>query len=115
MTTRERTDYMARHAARIATFTAAIPTISFGSYKPYDPSVFMDTALQPLRNALLADGHDNDGIVPYNSMFLPGSDSVALQGVDHAMPVMASHFPDFDRARFSNALLTLVLNRVHNQ
>lgn len=56
-------------------------------------------------------GFENDGLMPIDNTFLPGASRVYdLAGPDHAAVVLPLGTPwDFDRVRFTQALLSLVL------
>ncbi len=110
LTCADRKPYMADNAGAIAEITAAIPVISVATWKD---SVHgqVDTALEPVRDLLLVQGIRSDGVVPVDSVLLPGADLIKLPGLDHGATVSPSRYIKFDRVRFFKALLLTLFNR----
>jgi hypothetical protein len=107
--TAQRAAYYREHAADIKELTAEVPYITFGSWKNDEPAR-IDTVLEPLRNAMLKTGLDNDGLVPVKSALLPGADHIAVEGLDHLVTVMGEgHILELDRGAFVRTLLLMMI------
>jgi len=104
-----RKDYQSRNADAILAVTSAIPVISFGSYKNKEKNR-IDTVLKLFRDLMADAGIKNDGLVPVSSAMLPGSNKISVGGVDHAATVLAVAVPEFDRTRFIQTMLVMLLS-----
>ncbi|HAF94646.1 MAG: hypothetical protein A2X34_03990 [Elusimicrobia bacterium GWC2_51_8] len=105
----QREKYCQEHLADINEIVAAVPVISFGSWKDKEYSK-IDTILKPLRDVLLRMGFKNDGQVPIYSTLLPGAGYISIEGPDHFVTVMSTGpILKFDRDRFTKTLLLMLV------
>lgn len=107
---KSRVAYQDKNAAAILKLTAAIPAISFGSYKNRE-KFKLDTVFKLFRDFMADAGMKNDGLVPVTSAMLPGSNKIAVQGPDHFATVIPVAYPPFNRLRFIQTMLTMLLAR----
>jgi hypothetical protein len=113
LTTERTSAYLRRNAAAIARLTSDVPVISVATWVDKKPRGVQDTGLKPLRNYLLKKGYRNDGLVPYESAILPGSDYVLLPDADHGATAQPTRL-DFDRKAMTRAVISMVMKRRHN-
>lgn len=100
-----RAEYHEQHREVIARLLETVPTLCFASH--LTRAQLRTTFLVPTVELIGAKfGLPNDGLVPATAAQLEGARVVAIDGVDHAMPVMPS-LGDFDRIRFTTALLAV--------
>jgi len=78
-----RSPYMAEHMIEIAETISEIPTLSVASTKP-EVKWNWDTRFEPyFRDYLWKQGVENDGLIPWQSAVLPGTNYVRIDGLDH--------------------------------
>jgi hypothetical protein len=103
--TRDRVEYLRRHAEEIARTVAEIPTVAFGSAAPRSRS-----ALRTVTAPFFAGEPNNDGLMSVERTIIPGARIVHdLDGPDHGDAVM--HVPGsrgWNRVRLTYALLRLL-------
>ena len=113
MTLDVRAEYMRAHADFFSGLPAQIKILSFAAWKKNSGFFRWDTDFKPIRDFMLNfDGMENDGLVPWKSAIFPGSDFVALEGVDHVAAVHSSRWIEFDRLRFTCVLLKMLGKRL---
>ena len=113
LTRRARCEYYNRNRHVLGRLTKSLPVLCFASENPPGPNAnntFL--MLRSSRDSMYDMGIPNDGLVPIESAILPGSYYVRTSGVDHAVPVMPSAFLDFDRKRFTCAMLSIGLELI---
>lgn len=119
MRTDVRSQFLEQHAPAIAAACGKVPVLSFASWKAPSSSWRQDTWLKSRDYMKDAKGTliQNDGLVPAESAVLradgrPVGYFIQVEGIDHALPVMrSSYWPNFDRARFTQALLKVWLTQ----
>lgn len=79
----ERSPYMYEHSVEIGDLISEIPTLSVSTTKP-DVKWNWDTRFEPyFRDYLWKRGLENDGLIPWQSAVLPGTNYVKIEGLDH--------------------------------
>lgn len=110
-----RFNYMLENHQEINKLNKQISIISFTSTQEDNPNRF-DTLFETVRFLFMKDIR-SDGLVPTDSQFLPHSDYIFLNDVDHVMPVKDIPLLDltFDRSSFTKGLLILLLNKIQKR
>ena len=106
-----RQKYAQQHWQDFLNISKNVPTISFASWK--NRTLFRDTLLAGARNRMLRMGFKNDGMVPMISEILPGSDFVAIEGVDHLTSIVDTKVIKFDRNKMNKTLFYMMFRRLH--
>jgi len=107
----ERNRFQDSNQAAIREIIAKVKIISFASWKAEEKHK-MDTMLEIPRDFMLKSGIASDGLVPVESAILPGSDYVAIFGIDHIVSVMNNDSVlKCDRARLTRTLLLMILSK----
>lgn len=107
----ERHSFISENQSEIDAIQREIPVISFGSWKD-DIIGKWDTVFEPyFRDQMATGGLETDGVVPWKSTILPGSSYIAIEGVDHLQPIGAFELERFDRVKFLQALLHMLLHK----
>lgn len=113
MTVQARRNYFQENAVFLTRLVQQIPIISFASWKNFNLLNLGDTIFALTRDFILAvDSMDNDGLVPWKSEVFPGSEYIAIEGLDHTAAVHGSPNIRFDRARFSKTMYSLLTKRI---
>jgi hypothetical protein len=111
MRVEERVPYMKSHEHEIRQMMQAIPTLIFASWKRDEPGDW-DTPFEPFfRDQMARAEIKSDGIIPVNSMLIPGADVIVREGTDHVTTIGAIQLRPFDRVRFLQSLLKLWLQK----
>ncbi len=111
MRMQDRLLYMQRFAPQIAEVAATIPIVSFGGHA-HEVKGRWDTVFEPyFRDQLEAARIESDGIVPWRNTILPEGSFVVGQGVDHLMPIGSIDFTSFDRVRFLQSMLKVLIHK----
>ena len=107
----ERVPYMETNQKEISDLVSKIPVITFGGDVD-DVAGRWDTVFEPyFRDQLIAAGIESDGVVPWRNTVIPGNPYIRAKGVDHVMPLGNISFMPFDRIRFIQSMLKLLLER----
>jgi hypothetical protein len=103
----DRQEFIKVHSEEIIHLQKKIPLISFSAFIP-NKKRHLDTRFEIPRNLLLAEGYQNDGLLPWESSVLPGSDYVVMEGIDHATTIRFSDLTPFDRKRMMKTLFLMM-------
>jgi hypothetical protein len=106
--------WLNEHIDEIVNLEKSLPVLAIATWKDPDQprNIFKwDTSLISSRDLMNKIGARNDGLVPWQSAVLPGSDFIAFGNADHLVPVMHSDFLPFNRVQFIEAVLGMVLRR----
>jgi hypothetical protein len=96
--------YLEKFRAEISALVADIPTISVGTWKLDAPGI--DMSLEISRDWMEQLGFSTDGMVPWQSAILPGTDFVVIKGVDHGEIVHSSK--TLDRKHLTEVFLWML-------
>ena len=111
MRVEERVPYMREHEFQIKRMMEAIPTVIFASWKRDEPGDW-DTPFEPFWRDQMAKAEiRSDGIIPINSMLIPGASVILREGADHVTTIGAIQLRPFDRVRFLQSLLKLLIQK----
>lgn len=106
--------YLKNHSTEIERLIQSIPLISFSARVPRDPKKWNTNFALP-RNYLESKGYINDGLLPWQSSILPGSDYILIEGLDHATSIRYSKPIPFDRVHFFQTMLWMLRKRTAAQ
>jgi hypothetical protein len=119
-----RVPYMQRNRYEIQNFVKNIPTITVaaianGSYSLFKPAIDIIKygCIRAFRKfcttSKLHYGQldDNDGMVPLKSTYISNADHVILRNVDHGETVVNVAFQNIDRARMTEALIKIIIEK----
>lgn len=107
----ERQKWMNEHKEILEKLWTSIPILSIATWK--DAKGLKDSWLSLLRNEMVKNnGVKNDGLVPWMSAVYPGTDYVAIGGLDHAVTIKSTIWLDMDRVRLLETILTMMLDRM---
>ena len=103
----ERVPYMRTHEHEILRIMENIPTVIFASWKRDEPGDW-DSPFEPFfRDQMAKSEIRSDGIIPMNSMLIPGAHVIMREGADHVTTIGAIQLKPFNRVKFLQSMLKL--------
>lgn len=108
MSTKYRENYLDEALANISSLINQIPMISVVSWKPNGPGI--DSIFEISRNLMEYLGFENDGVVPWKSGILPGSEFIILRGIDHR--ALVHRMTILDQSRITMSLIQMLALRM---
>jgi hypothetical protein len=103
--------YISEHAEEIQKIISNKPLVSFAARIKRDPKRWNTNFAYP-RNYLQDHGYINDGLLPWQSSILPGSEYILVDGIDHATSIRYSKPIPFDRVHFMQTMLWILRKRM---
>lgn len=108
LSTSRRVKWFTDNQSAIENIQGKIAILSFGSWKDDVPKK-TDSIFELSRNLMYEKmGVESDGLVPWKSAILPMGNYVSVEGLDHAATVVNTKYVQFDKARFTHALFSLL-------
>jgi protein tyrosine phosphatase (PTP) superfamily phosphohydrolase (DUF442 family) len=106
MSSFERKAYLKRQEQELQQLLARIPVLSLGTWKPNLKGI--DTSLEIQRDFLERLGYETDGLIPWQSAILPGSNYVFLKGVDHTSTIHSESLGAMDSVLLAKSFFKIL-------
>ncbi|MDB5036495.1 MAG: putative exported protein [Bacteriovoracaceae bacterium] len=106
----QRKNYNESRAEKIERLRQSLPILCLSTWKPNISGY--DTEFEITRDLMDYLGFQTDGVIPWQSEILPGSDYVFIKNLDHPSTVHENSIVSFDRTRMTKTLFKMLRNRM---